>query len=205
MPKIAASQREQYVRNRREQILDAAMLAFAKKGFDATSVSEIAQQAGLAKGTIYLYFSSKEDIFSAILDERSFVGQLTNLLEDLQMPVDQVLTRVAEQYYQYMEQYLPILRLAIAEACRFPNHVSRVYQEIIQRGVEMLANYLTRLSQKGVIRALDNPHMTARAFMGLLSSYVMTQELLGGSRVAPVERALWIEEGIRLFVEGIRL
>lgn len=205
MPKIAAFQREQYVRNRREQILDAAIVAFSQKGFRTASVSEIARQAGIAKGTIYLYFSSKEDIFSAILDERSFAGQLTNLLEDLQIPVDQVLTRVAEQYYQYMEQYLPVLRLAIAEACRFPNHVSKVYQEIIQRGVEMLANYLTRLSQKGAIRVLDNPHLTARAFMGLLSSYVMTQELLGGNRVVPMERTLWIKESIRLFIEGIRL
>src|SRR5260370_1564211 len=59
------------VEDRREQILDAAMRAFAQKGFSRTTNKDIAREAGITPGLIYHYFENKEALFNAIVDKRS--------------------------------------------------------------------------------------------------------------------------------------
>jgi AcrR family transcriptional regulator len=61
------SKREQQREERRKQILKAALTVFSQKGFHATNVSDVAAQAGVSQGTIYWYFDSKEDLFTAAL------------------------------------------------------------------------------------------------------------------------------------------
>lgn len=56
---------------RRGEILEAATKVFAEKGYDGTRMSDIAEQAGITKGTIYLYFTNKEDVFRAITTEEA--------------------------------------------------------------------------------------------------------------------------------------
>lgn len=72
MPKVTQSHRDA----RRAQILDAAMICFARAGFHHTTMQEIVQQSQLSPGAIYLYFSSKEEIIAALADERHHNEQL---------------------------------------------------------------------------------------------------------------------------------
>ena len=67
----------------------------------------------------------------------------------------------------------------------------------------MLANYLDQQSKAGVVRPLINPFLTARAFMGLLNTHTLLQELLGGKAVTPIEREDWIRETLCIFMKGI--
>lgn len=147
-PRISAERREQYLQERRDVILDAAIQVFGEKGFDGASVADIAEAAGLGKGTMYLYFESKEDIFSAILAEQ-------------------------------------------------------VYREVILKETEMVASFLSAQAKAGRIRPLDDPFLTAQAFMGMLTTYVLTQEMLGGKNFAPIKKEAWVREVVRLFLEGV--
>lgn len=201
-PRIAANSREQYLQERREQILDAAVDVFGQKGFAAANVADIAKAAGVAKGTIYLYFESKEAVFTTLMAERSFLPRLAHLVEEDQ-PVEVTLRNIAEGYFQDLEANLPIFRLVIADAARFPDYARQAYREVVLKGNQLLADFLEKQGQAGKIRALKDPFLTARAFMGMLMTYIFSQEILGGKDITPICREAWIEEVLRVFLESL--
>jgi AcrR family transcriptional regulator len=201
--RVAANHREQYRQVRRQQILDAAVQVFGEKGFARAVVADIAEAAGIAKGTVYLYFPSKEEIFTAILIERSFVPHLADLMVDDQ-PLDITLRNIAESFYRFLDTKLPIYRIAIADSYYFPDLIRVVYSEVILIGNQALADFLVRQSEAGVIRPLANPFLTARTFMGLLSTHILSQEILGGKEITPISDEAWIEEIIQIYLEGVK-
>jgi len=121
--------------HRQEGILAAAFAVFAAHGYEATRIDEVARRAGIAKGTIYLYFRDKEQLFRAVvrslLQKRfdavagSFKGTAEQLLREL-------LSRMYSQVVKN-EKVRSIVRLLIAESGRFP-HLAEIYhREIIAR------------------------------------------------------------------------
>jgi AcrR family transcriptional regulator len=82
---------------KRQQLLDAAAWAFARKGYRATGVADVIARAGVARGTFYLYFDSKEEIFLAIVD--AFADRIKRMLDETDAPV-----RLAEHHGQAMLQ-----------------------------------------------------------------------------------------------------
>jgi AcrR family transcriptional regulator len=201
-PLISASHREQYVRERREQILDAATEVFEREGFAGATVEEIASAVGISKGTVYLYFKSKKQIFVAILTERSFVPILSGLVTEDQ-PLHIILRDIAESFLGYMETHLSIVKIGLADASRFPEGARLVYQESVLKGNLILADLLEKRSKSGNIRPLENPFLTARAFMGMLMFHVLTQEVLGGKEITPIKREDWINESVHVFLDGL--
>ncbi len=203
-PRVSAGRRQAYLQERRERLLDAALEAFGAKGFDGASVEDVARAAGVAKGTVYLYFKSKEAIFSALLSERTLIPWLTERLAAEDVPIEAFLTEVGEHYLQALEDYQPIMRLVLADSGRQPAHARQLYRDVVLKGNEMLADYLAAQAQAGAIRPLENPLLTARAFMGMLVTYVITQELLGGKHFVSIKPQAWVREVVRLFLDGVR-
>jgi AcrR family transcriptional regulator len=202
-PRISADYRERYLLDRREQILDAAVKVFGHKGFAGANVSDIATAAEIAKGTIYLYFQSKEEIFTTILSERSFIPHLSYLIEAGQ-PLEVTLQNIAESYFQFMDTNLAIFRLVIADAFHFPEYAHQAYCEIVLKGNQILADFLTEESRAGTIRPLQDPLLTARAFMGMLMTFTLSQEILGGKYITPICREEWMQEMLRVFLRGVK-
>ncbi len=165
-------------------------------------MADIAAATGISKGTIYLYFKSKEDIFTAILTERSFIPYLTGLIEDDQ-PVEDTFLHIAEMYFDYMSHNLALFRVVISDAFHFPELARQVYTTIILKANQVLADYLAQLSAAGRIRPLADPFLTARFLMGMLMTYTLSQEILGGKEVTPISRQDWIDEMVRIFIESI--
>ena len=98
---------------RRETILKAAKAVFAEKGLLASTIDEVSERAEVAKGTIYLYFKSKEEMFSALLDEGlALVGKRFIEAVDLSLPADENLRRLCDAYcrvYREEPQYFKLL------------------------------------------------------------------------------------------------
>ena len=74
--------------------------------------------AGIGKGTVYLYFKSKQEIFNAILAERSLMPRLADLMADSDVPLEATLTSIAENYLEIMDDYWPVFRLILTDAHR---------------------------------------------------------------------------------------
>ncbi|MCS7170112.1 MAG: TetR/AcrR family transcriptional regulator, partial [Candidatus Kapabacteria bacterium] len=110
---------------KRHRLLEAAAELFAHKGYHATRVGEIAQQAGVAKGTVYEYFATKEELFYALLDHwlTQFESELSERLASEPDPLQQadIVREAAVQFYQRHATHAPIFLEFWAHALRSPD------------------------------------------------------------------------------------
>jgi AcrR family transcriptional regulator len=203
--KVSRDKREEYLQDRRQHILVAAIEVFAQKGFAGANVADIAQVAEIGKGTVYLYFKSKEEIFRAILDEHSFMPDLLDILQDLDAPIEATLTKLAQRYFDFMRENSAVVRIILLEGGRFMTEPSQVYSESALRGNQAVAHYLQAQIEAGRVQPSVNPFLTARAIMGLLMTHVLLQETLGGKHMTAVTEESWTREVIRLVLDGIRI
>jgi len=155
---------------KREAILEAAIEVFAQKGFHAARISDVAQLAGIGKGTVYLYFSSKEDLLLSILqsyvDEAlAFVEQLSeqdvDMRRGVQLFFEYGLARVAENpaFFGIIEQ-----RVFLSDP-ELQRRGEEFFRSIVGRVVEKLELVI----QRGQIRDYD-PTIVACAIVGTLTS-----------------------------------
>ena len=84
MSKIPASERDAFYEARRAELAACALRLWAERGFDQTSVAAIAAEAGVSKGTFYLYFESKDALLEDVLRRNSLVPHIQQLVDDLQ-------------------------------------------------------------------------------------------------------------------------
>jgi AcrR family transcriptional regulator len=108
---------------RRDAILAAALDEFSARGFEATRLDDVAKRAGIAKGTIYLYFRDKESLFQELI--REMLTPLVGTIEAMgaaDMPLSQVASHIADLFMRevYETRRKDVIRLMIAEGRRFP-------------------------------------------------------------------------------------
>ena len=137
---------------RREAILAAALEEFAASGFAATRLDDVARRAGVAKGTIYLYFRDKESLFQELV--RSMLGPVAGAIEAAQ--VRDVSARVIAEMIAdifvreiFATRRKDIIRLIITEGARFPRLAEFYYHEVIERVTAVLRAMLTRAAARG--------------------------------------------------------
>jgi len=169
----------QVVEDRREQIMDAAMRVFARKGFDRATNKDIAQEAGITPGLIYHYFESKEKLLRAILEEHSPL-RLVQLMpaEILDMPPESVLRYVAQQLLSVVEDehYVRFARVFLAEAIHRPEAISFSFAGM-QEVVSLLEGYLAAKMETGELRRTD-PGLVVQVFGGGLMAFVIRRQIL---------------------------
>jgi AcrR family transcriptional regulator len=204
-PRVSAAGREQYLEYRKGQILDAAISVFSENGFSDASIEDIAREAGVGKGTIYLYFKSKDEIFKNILAERSFLPLLVEDIADLDSSAEIVFRKLGADYLRYMNDNLPILQMVFSDLRRFPDHTRQVYSDIILQGTHLLENYLRKKIARGEIRSLPYPAMTAQSILSMLVFYIVSQDLLGGRSIAPISHEEFIDQWIDLIHSALQL
>ena len=138
--------RRQPKEQRREAILAAAFEVFAAHGFEAARIDEVARRAGIAKGTIYLYFRDKERLFQAVV--RNLIPRRFDVLvRSLPGSPAEVLRAVLSQMYTNVvrnERVRAIVRMLVAESGRFPQLAEIYFQEIIVPGMRAMRQVLTK-------------------------------------------------------------
>ena len=137
---------------RRETILQIAHAAFLEDGYAATSMSAIAAKVGGSKATLYNYFSSKEELFAAVIEERC--RDLQEMLYDADLENQdfrKALTILGESAVRWMlrDDSIATYRLITAEAGRFPELGRAFYLAGPQKGKEMLAEFFGRAAERG--------------------------------------------------------
>jgi AcrR family transcriptional regulator len=143
---------------KRRQILDGARAVFLSQGFDGTSMGEIARAAGVSKGTLYVYFENKEQLFEAIVHEQC-AAQAEQIfrLDTEDHDVAGVLQRLGEAYVAFvcrMGATSPV-RTVIAIADRMPDIGRRFYETGPGLGIAALEAYLKAQVAAGVLQVED--------------------------------------------------
>ncbi len=139
---------------RRTAILEAALDEFSARGFAGARLDDVAQRAGVAKGTIYLHFKDKEALFQELV--RTMLGPLIAGLEQLQasdLPIRTVLERFADLFVReiYGTRRRDVARLVITEGTRFPELAEFYYREVVARGISAMRAMIERAVARGEI------------------------------------------------------
>src|ERR1700704_1407986 len=152
----AAGPRPHRRAERRQAILAAALQEFSARGFAAARLDDVAVAAGIAKGTIYLYFSDKEALFQDLI--RSEMSPVVASLETalaVDLPVRAVAERAVALFVReiYGTSRKDIIRLIISEGPRFPQLADFYYREVLSRIIAAVRALLARALARGELRS----------------------------------------------------
>jgi len=154
--------------DRPAEITEAAMEAFAEKGFAATKVEDVAKRAGVSKGLLYLYFKTKEDLFKAVI--RSFISPkidaLTKTVETTELSAEEFLRGPFLQFAKSVPNSPAriLARLLISEGPKHPDLVAWYWENVVSKGLAALRTVVRKGVEDGDFResALDDfPHILA--------------------------------------------
>jgi AcrR family transcriptional regulator len=152
---------------KRRQIVDGARAVFLSQGFDAASMNDIARAAGVSKGTLYVYFRHKEQLFEAIV-EQECEAQAEGIfdLDPNDHDVEAVLTRLGLAYVRFLcrPEKASAIRIVIAIAERMPELGRRFYESGPARGIARLAAYIAAQVDAGVL-VVEDSEIAAAQFM----------------------------------------
>jgi len=180
---------------RPEELLDAALAVFGERGFRQTTLEEVATRAGVSKGTVYLYFASKDDLFRAVVERK-----VVMLREQVRGG-----TLVVHRMWEAMSRHdmVCLSRLVQAELTQFPEVRRFFFEQVIQRHRKLLKGIATRGVANGEFRpeaTMILPRMVPPLVMQLNQNRFLFGEIDHGAPSATALR----DAMLALFLEGIR-
>ena len=158
-PPPAIAKRERRKEARPGELLDAALDLFVEKGFAATRVEEVAARAGVSKGTLFLYFPSKDELFKAVVRE-NISGRLVEWNSDFeafQGTSCEMLGYCMNSWWDRVgaTKASGLTKLMVSEASNFPDIAAFYQHEVIQPGQALIRRVLQRGMDGGEFRQLD--------------------------------------------------
>lgn len=182
-------------------IEEAAFHLFMQHGFHATSMRQIADQAGLALGGIYNHFSSKEEIFAAIvLDKHPYKRILPLILAAKGDTAEELIHDAAQALVSELGKQPDFLKLMFIEIIEFNGkHVNLLMREIVPK---VLPVFEKLVKVRKNLRPL-HPAILLRSFLGMFFSYYITEILLTGSPVAKLMPKNSFEQFVDIYLHGV--
>ncbi len=145
--------------SRPQEVLDAALTVFVERGYAAASLDEVARRAGVSKGTLYLYYANKAELFKAVV-RQSLISSIDAARARTEQHPDsswELLALVLGEFTRrvVMSPLSGIPKLIIAEAGNFPEITRFYFDEVVQRGRTLIQGILERGIASGEFRAID--------------------------------------------------
>ena len=167
---------------RRRAILAAALDEFSDRGFAATRLDDVAKRAGVAKGTIYLYFRDKESLFQDLV--RDMLTPMIGIIEALgqaELPMNALADRIVDLFVRevYETRRKDVVRLMLTEGRRFPQLAEFYYREVLAHIITAVRGTLRRAAARGEVaetivkfpQIIVAPGLIAILWSGLFDAY----------------------------------
>jgi AcrR family transcriptional regulator len=185
---------------RREEILRAASRLFGEQGYERTTTKQIAREAGIAEGTIYKYFASKQDLLFAFL-ESSVIEPLAAILAAMKdAPDEDVFATLIQNRIEMWDASHEFMKVTFAEALFNPQLAARIHDKLFSAGTRIIGHYVDEGISDGRFRSLDTA-VVLRAIIGSLFAFTIMRDITGPV-TAP--RDSLARELARFFLTGIR-
>lgn len=186
----------------RQSILDAAYDLFLNQGYSATSMRQIAQKAGIALGGIYNHFSSKDEIFQALVIEKHPYLQILPVLQSTPGETTEEFIRNASRLVQEEMGRRPgFIKLMFIEIVEFEGrHFPKVLETIFPMAFPLIQRFT--VSGSGVRQGIPTPYLI-RAFMGSIMAFYLTDFLVRETSVPPGINQMKLEDFMEIFMHGI--
>ena len=180
---VPESARAKRSAERRDAILAAALEEFSGHGFEAARLEDMARRAGIAKGTIYLYFADKETLFQELIRWQltPVVGAFEHAAQ-ADVPLRAIADRMIEMFVReiYGTRRKDVIRLIVSEGPRFPKLAEFYYREVLSRMIEAFRGILRRAVDRGELKSdvfvkfpqlLVSPGLVAILWNGLFDRF----------------------------------
>lgn len=188
--------------DKRERILEGALKAFARKGFYNTKVSEIASEAGVADGTIYLYFKNKDDLLISLFEDRMewVIERLRNELESVEGDVIEKIRRAVEMHFQLAADEPELAEFITVELRQSAKFMKEYKNPRFLDYLRILEGLVAEGQREGSIRADIDARLVGRALFGALDEVLLV--LTFASAQEGIDEKT--RQVTQLFIEGLR-
>jgi TetR/AcrR family fatty acid metabolism transcriptional regulator len=155
--------------DRRRAILDAAVKVFARQGFHACRVSDIADEAGVAYGLVYHYFSSKDEVLNTLFLERwNIMLGMIREVDAQDIPVREKLSAIASFIVDSYAHDPDLMKVIIVEVTRAANSFGQTHLGKIREAYGLIAEIVTKAQHDGLFKSEIDAQFAAMAFYGVI-------------------------------------
>ena len=186
------TERSTAAEEKRRAILDAAVRVFARKGFHTSRVGDIAEEAGVAHGLLYHYFSSKDEVLETIFRENwSILVERIRAVEDSGEPARDQLRHVSAILLRTWRHGPDVVRVVVREIARSPEVQQRIGELV--KPIDSIRRIIEHGQETGEFRAELNPRLAAVLFYGgideILTAWVLDRMPDGDDAIAEAEQS----------------
>jgi len=188
--------------DKRGRIIDAAVAVFAEKGFHAARVSDVAKRAGVADGTIYLYFKNKEDLLLSLFEEK--MGRQIDSLETAWKDIDDPVERMrayARHHFRQLQAHPELAQVLQVELRQSHKFFSDYRPEKLWQYLNAFKSQVEEAQRQGLVRADVDPFLTMWAIFGALDEISIQWVLARKREKFNLEAAA--DQVVALFLHGM--
>jgi AcrR family transcriptional regulator len=210
-PEAAPATRRRRKEARPQELLDAALALFAEKGFAATRSEEVAARAGVSKGTLYLYFPSKEELFKAVVRSNlsSLIAEGQGIADSFQGSTSELLRFLMQAWWQRVGFTAAgcITKIILSEVRNFPDLAQFYVDEVVLPAHRLLSTTLQRGIARGEFRAVPID-AAVHALVAPSIFLAMQKHSIGACPVhgnVPLDESSVIDTQIDLVLRGLEV
>ena len=198
------SRREQQKEARRLALVDAALAVFSRVGYAAAKIDDVAEEAGVSKGTVYLYFDSKEQLFEGMV--KSKMSPMLNNVASLAIDPDQSATDRLKQHLRFFYTKVldtdrrQIMRLIMSEGPNFPHLAEFYHANVLSRGQAMINSIIQQGIETGEFRNMAGHGLMHNVVAGALVAGIWK---LVFDRFQPIELDSYFDTHVDLILNGL--
>jgi AcrR family transcriptional regulator len=191
---------------RPQELLAAALDLFVDRGFASTRLEDVARRAGVSKGTLYLYFSNKEELFKAVVRENivPVIGDAEDTIAGFEGHSAELLRHVLLGWWERLgaTKASGIIKLVTAEAGNFPELATFYREEVIDRGAAMVGGLLARAVARGEFRPVD-PVIMTQVLIAPMLMLMTWKHSIGPCDEADLNPAAFLDAFLGLALDGL--
>lgn len=191
---------------RPEEIVIAALAAFAEHGYAAARLDDVARRAGVTKGTIYLYFQNKEHLFQAVVRQTvvPILARAEQEVRDWQGNTPSLLRHMVLGWWEAVgkTRLAGVVKLVVSEATNFPDLTRFYYKEVVRRGQHLFAQVLQRGIDSGEFRPVDIVSTVRLVVAPLMLAVVHSQSLYRCVK-EPFDVERYLEAHLDILLRGL--
>jgi len=192
--------------DRPREICHAALEVFAEKGFAAAKLDEIARRAGVSKGTLYLYFEDKQELFRAVVRNaiapniEAVAGALLASNISLRDAVRGLLARFAETAQR--QPIGAVAKMVVGESRNFPELARVWHDEVASKALSAIAALIEKGQERGEVRSGD-PRLYAFSLVGPMIMGALWQATLAPAGGKPLDLAQLARQHAETALDGL--
>jgi AcrR family transcriptional regulator len=194
--------------NKEEKILESAIALFSKKGFSATTTSEIAKDAGVAEGTVFRYYKTKKHLLIKVMSklievmsEELIANPVGKILKENTTKDDSdILKMLLIDRLDVFNRYWDIIQVIITEIQFHEDIRESFFVNVVFKVKDVLGEFIKSGIAKGRFKDFD-PIIVSRALLGTFMAYIIQKKIMGGNELIGSQQE--VDEIIELFLNGL--